>query len=149
MQHRATSSTRCQLNSVPLLRMQGRLTTLEQPNAAAQELFEYIFHVEEGGPVHTGSVASYIIPDIINPMPITSVCAGSSAVLASRRDGASRTAVVKYSLPDLQQLQNIALECVPQCMALNCDNSKLAIIDAKVRIRFCCPVCPSLAMAPN
>ena len=117
-----------------LAAMQGRLTALETPAALAAETFELIFHISEGGPVHTGSIESYMVPDVITSQPITAVCAGPSTVLLAQQDGPRETSIRKMSLPEVQQLDFIRLPCVVQRMWLNCDSSKVAVIDAQVQI---------------
>ena len=120
--------------------LQGRLTALEQSSGVSQDMYESIFHIEEGAPMHSGPAETYIIPDIINPMPITSVCASASAVFVARRDGASKTSILRLSLPKVQQTQHITVDCAVQCMSLNCDSDRLAVIDSQVR-HCCCKLC--------
>ena len=88
--------------------------------------------MEETGPAFSGLVESYVVPDLIAQMPITAICACARFVLVAQRNGAAATSICKYSLPDVQQLESIKLDCVVQRMWLNCDARKLAILDAQV-----------------
>lgn len=102
-----------------------------------EQTFEHIFHIEEGGPSHFGAIESYIIPDLISSMPINAVCACESFLLLAQRDGAKATAIRRFSLPEMQQVDLIKLPSLVQRMWLNCDATRLALVDTQVRPAAC------------
>lgn len=115
------------------VRLQGKLTALETSAALSAQPFEFIFHVEEAGPAFSGTVNAYVVPDLIAQKPITATCACANFMLLAQRDGAASTLIQKYSLPGVQQMGAMKVDCVVQRMWLNCDASRLAIVDAQVR----------------
>jgi hypothetical protein len=112
--------------------MQGRLTALEHPLALESQIFEHIFHIEEGGPCHTGTIDSYVIPDRISSMPITAVCACNNFLLLAQQDGAKATALRQFSLPEMRQVDLLKVPSLVQRMWLNCNATRLALVDAQV-----------------
>jgi hypothetical protein len=113
--------------------LQGKLTALEKPaDEDAMHAYEHIFHIKEIGSTHAGSIESYIVPDIINSMPIVALCTTSSCFLTAQRDGAMSTLVRKFTLPSVRQESSAKLPYVVQQLGINCDSSRAAIIDERV-----------------
>jgi hypothetical protein len=118
--------------------VQGRLTALEDAAALAAQSFEFIFHIEEGSPPHSGAIESYIIPDVITSMPVISVCACATFALLAQQDCAVATSIRKLSLPAAQQLGSIKVPMIARRMWLNCDATRLAIVDNQVLLLVLC-----------
>ena len=100
-------------------------------------MYEFIFHVEEGVPSHMGSIESYVPPSTISATPAVAVAARGSTLLIAHREGAAGSMISKLPLPDLQHREVMHVPVVVQQMRCNCDASRLAIIDAQVRL-LCC-----------
>ena len=63
---------------------------------------------------------------------ITSVCASDSMLLVGRESGT----VMRYSLPYVSLEGKYILRCCPQMLAINCDSTRLSIIDINGVISF-------------
>jgi hypothetical protein len=113
--------------------MQGKLTALgKHLDQDSLHAYEHIFHIKEVGSSHAGAIESYILPDIVNSMPITAVCLSAINLSTAQRDGAASSILRMFALPDVRQVLSAKLaHCVRQ-MWINCDSSCLAAVDAEV-----------------
>ncbi|GMH42155.1 hypothetical protein BSKO_10074 [Bryopsis sp. KO-2023] len=92
-------------------------------NGKAKEGREKIFHIDQlpsaMGPddwrIHMGD----------NSNPICSICANEEYLFVARTSGS----IIRYALPHLSLEGKHSLRCTPSRMSINCDCSKLAIID--------------------
>lgn len=149
---RIRSTHRCGGVAANNCRTQGRVAALEGSWALSAETHEFIFHVEEGVPSHMGSIESYVPPSTISATPAVAVAARCSTLLIAHRDGAAGSMLSKLQLPELQHREVMHVPVVVQRMSLNCDASRLAIIDAQVRPLRCTPdtgACARLCASPR
>lgn len=63
--------------------------------------------------------------DTVTSDPICAVCASNSTLIVGRASGT----LIRYSLPHLVLEQKYVVRCRPQALALNCNSTRLSIID--------------------
>lgn len=57
--------------------------------------------------------------------PICALCCSNSTLIVARASGS----LYRYSLPSLNLSQKYVLRCRPQSMALNCNSTRLSVVD--------------------
>lgn len=91
-----------------------------------KEKKEKLFHIDDENPER--SKMEEVNPNILNAHtqdPICSICASDKIVIVARESGT----IHKYSFPNLELIQRYAVAYEPKRMSLNCNSSRLAIIN--------------------
>uniref|UniRef100_A0A7S4L907 Anaphase-promoting complex subunit 4 WD40 domain-containing protein n=1 Tax=Guillardia theta TaxID=55529 RepID=A0A7S4L907_GUITH len=92
---------------------------------------EIVWHVDESPNTSTGGFDKLgRKPNTEDP--ISCICANRSMLLVGRESGT----VQRYSLPHIQLEQKYILRCCPQMLAVNCDSTKMSIIDINGVLSF-------------
>jgi hypothetical protein len=128
------------------LYLQGKLTALDLSCVEeSTSAFESIFHIEEGGPRHTGPVDTFIRPERTAVSPIIAICACTDFLLLAQRDVSMSTTIHRLTFPELDPSSTFTVAHTIQELWLNYDASLLASVDTQVLRRppypsglYCC-----------
>ena len=94
---------------------------------------ERIFHVDDNVTTTDGTdIASFKKPDQDTTDPICCIAASATALIVGRQSGVA----MRYSLPHISLEAKYQLRCRPQRMELNCDSTRLSIIDINGILTF-------------
>jgi len=114
--------------------LMGALTSVDSGNSSLRrkEGRERSFHIDDAPSSMTDTALAVVRGRDPTADPIVAVAASPACLLVARESGA----LLRYSLPHITLEHKYALRCRPQKMAINCDTTRMSIIDVNGALTF-------------
>mmetsp|Transcript_8336 Transcript_8336/g.17822 ORF Transcript_8336/g.17822 Transcript_8336/m.17822 type:complete len:1276 (-) Transcript_8336:992-4819(-) len=98
-----------------------------------RDVREKIFHIDDSNPSQGDhSPENFKLPDSASSDPVSAICATESVLMVGRASGV----VQRYNLPHLTPEGQHVLRCRPHILALNCNLTKMSVIDINGVLSF-------------
>jgi len=123
--------------------LMSKLTSVDSGGSSLRrkEGRERSFHIDDTPAAMNAEAVAVVAGREPSADPIVAVAASASCLLVARDSGVMH----RYSLPHIALEHKYTLRCRPQTMAINCDSSRLSIIDPTA----CSPSSTSPPTAPE
>ena len=107
--------------------LMSKLTSVDSGGSSLRrkEGRERSFHIDDTPSAMNADAVTVVAGREPSADPIVAVAASASCLLVARDSGVMH----RYSLPHIALEHKYTLRCRPQTMAINCDSSRLSIID--------------------
>ena len=114
--------------------LMSKLTSVDSGGSSLRrkEGRERSFHIDDTPSAMNADAVTVVAGGEPSADPIVAVAASASCLLVARDSGVMH----RYSLPHIALEHKYTLRCRPQTMAINCDSSRLSIIDVNGVLTF-------------